>query len=233
IVVALFVWFYHEAIREGQEWTTTIVSLPAASARTALRAEALRQAAFLRMALGPEREPPGVRSQLEESAAICRELGDDRRLGMALSQLGQLPAHGRPGDVELLTEAVELLRAAGDPASLAFGLHWLATGVRIEGDSTRAHEAFSEAAALRRSLGLWDTLAMSLRNLCLIAWLAGDYDTARTYLEESLVHLRATGGQWVERTLGDLGFLGLLQADGRRAEPCFRESIQLASRNHN
>jgi len=38
LVVALFLWYYHEAIREGQQWATTIVSLPGASARTALRA---------------------------------------------------------------------------------------------------------------------------------------------------------------------------------------------------
>ncbi len=53
VVVALFVWFYHEAIREGQQWATTIVSLPGASARTALRAEALRHAGFFTLTLGP------------------------------------------------------------------------------------------------------------------------------------------------------------------------------------
>ncbi len=133
--------------------------------------------------------------------------------------MGQLPANGRECDRELLAEAVTLLRVAGDPASLAFGLHWLAMGLRIEGDLAGARAAFAEAAAIRRSLGLWDTLAMSLRNLCLIAWLTDDFDTAGKYLEESLIYLRASGGQWVERTLGDLGWLALRQADAERAEP--------------
>jgi len=223
-------WRFRGRHREGRAWLEAALARPGAEARTAPRAAALGVAGQLARALG---DRAAARARLEESAALCRELGDARGLGQALAQLGHLTT---PGDATaaraLLEEAVALARAAGDRPGLALALRFLGNleaPRRAAPGGPSPRSPLEESAALCRELGDGWGLGVALTGLAGRALRGGDQRAARAYLEEALAHRRA-----VDDTLGvalilrDLGALARREGDHRRAVRLCEESRALA-----
>src|SRR3972149_3253334 len=70
--------------------------------------------------------------------------------------------------------------------------------------------------------------AIVLNNLGLVAREQGDYDRAKTLLEETLAQFRLLGDKWgIAFSQSNLGIVAWNQGDHERAELLFRESLLL------
>ena len=85
LVGALWMWFLRRLLVEGRSWAEDLLAHPGAGQRTAARASALFAAGHFAWLQGDVRT---MRTRLDESVAIRRDLSDDAGLGRALPFLG-------------------------------------------------------------------------------------------------------------------------------------------------
>ena len=85
LVGALWMWFLRRLLVEGRSWAEDLLAHPGAGQRTVARASALFAAGHFAWLQGDVR---AMRTRLDESVAIRRELGDGAGLGRALPFLG-------------------------------------------------------------------------------------------------------------------------------------------------
>jgi predicted ATPase len=225
--LAVSIWrFWHSRgyLTEGRRWLDELLALPATTS-PATRAGGLGAAGLFAYAVGNLAEAEAL---LEESLALSRELGDDRRIANLLGNLGVI-AQDR-GDLDraavLLEECLAVDRALGDRWGLAASLTNLARLARLRGDLPRSRALQAESLALIRELGDARGEAMSLSNLASIAKDEGDLATAEALFEESLGRWRELGelrGIGVE--LRHLGMVAADRGDSARAEALIVESV--------
>ena len=184
-LVAAMRWFWAQRgfHREGRAWYSTF--LARARGRTTPRAWALREAGYLALRQG---DCSASMPLLEESLALCRELGDRTGVTAALVALGEvLYAQEDFSRGKLVAEdAVVLAREIGD-------WHWLHDALCRLGDITYHLGEYSQALACYE-----ETLSVSqqhryphgigsgLRGLGQLATIRGDYQKAGALLGESL-----------------------------------------------
>jgi predicted ATPase/transcriptional regulator with XRE-family HTH domain len=224
LVGALWMWFLRRLLVEGRSWAEDLLAHPGAGQRTAARASALFAAGHLAWLQGDVR---AMRTRLDESVAIRRELGDDPGLGRALPFLGLAISDDHRGARRLAEEGVALCRKLDDRWGLAMGLTNLGRIEATWGDDDAAEGPLEEATALFGAIGDDWLLALPLNSLGAIAYRQGNHVKAKAAFEQALPCFQAVEDRRnTAQVLTNLGFVALAQCEVDQARVIFTESLR-------
>ncbi|MGQ0603894.1 MAG: ATP-binding protein, partial [Anaerolineales bacterium] len=168
-------WFHSGYLSEGRSYLMRALELTETMGSPQTRIRVLQAAGGL---AGQQGDDTTVRLLCEETATLCREIGDMRGLAYALGGLGNLE------------ESVAIMREFGDKGDLATMLFYLGASVAASGDDTRARALQEESVALYQELGDRTNIASPLGYLGYMALRQGNYTAARSLFEESLALAR-------------------------------------------
>jgi ATP/maltotriose-dependent transcriptional regulator MalT len=217
---------YH---REAWEWLLLFLELPAAAARTEVRASALYAAGWLAWPLG---EDEAGRVLLEECGAIWHELGNEFESKRALVPLGRMAI--QRGDLAKVRAVLEVFMPVLDahpthPAyanGQAAGHSYRGMLAVAEGDVEEARQQFEIGLSFSRSMGHTYHIAWAYRDLASLAHLEGDADQARSLYEESLGLFRYIGDRTsVAMVLRESGSAELAFGDYPAARQRLQEAV--------
>ena len=217
-------WFHRGYWSEGRRWLEGALATEGgagAPLRTVARTKALFGTGVLAWTQG---DHSAARTQLEESVAIWRELGDKRGLAHTLHFLGvEVLGQGEHVAARALAqESVEIFREGEDTWGLAASLASLGIVAQTQEDYSLASSLLGESAALFRGMGDAWGLALPLRNLGIVALRQGDLDRAAAWLREGITTLRELGEKWfMSRNLETLAAVIAMQGDHERAARLF------------
>jgi DNA-binding SARP family transcriptional activator/tetratricopeptide (TPR) repeat protein len=211
---------------EGRTWLTR--SLRQCPRRcTAARAGALLGESVLVYALG---DLDAARLSAEESAAICRELGDQRGLAEALTLVGlSLSWQGQASLTQArLEEALALCREAGDCWGEAQALHYLGKyRANSLGDPT-GRAMLEQSVAILEGLGEKNVLTVALISLGTTEAGSGEYAPARALFERALALAREIEHPWgMANALTNLGCVFRIQGEYSTAQSHLEQALQL------
>jgi predicted ATPase/DNA-binding CsgD family transcriptional regulator len=216
-------WYHREYWSEWRRWldgTLAIRETAGYPGQTAARAKALSGGGFLAWMQGDQ---VLARSQLEESVALWREVGDKQGLAQALRFLsGSFESRGdyaaaRP----LAEESVKLFREGEDTFGLGITLSRLGITALAQGDYEVARAALEEGVEICRSIEDDWALALALRNLGIGALRESKHEEAVARLAESLGVLKETGNPLYMQNLELLAAAVSMRGDHRRAAILF------------
>jgi DNA-binding CsgD family transcriptional regulator/tetratricopeptide (TPR) repeat protein len=216
-------WYHREYWSEWRRWLDGALAIRdgnGGSGQTAARAKALSGGGFLAWMQGDQAT---ARSQLEESVALWREVGDKQGLAQALRFLsGSFESRGDYGAARpLAEESVELFREGEDRFGLGITLSRLGITALAQGDHAAARAAHEEGVAICREIDDDWALALALRNLGIGAFREGDHEEAMARLSESLAVLQETGNPLYMQNLELLAAAVSMQGNHRRAALLF------------
>jgi tetratricopeptide (TPR) repeat protein len=126
-----------------------------------------------------------------------------------------------------LSEALQVLRAAGDQLYIARSLHRLAELAREQDDYDTAQPLLEEAIMQGRQLGDRYFLSRSLSGLGLVAQARGDDDQAEALFQEALVVARELPVATWHIPLRHLAGIAIDRHDYRRARTLLEEGLAL------
>src|SRR5215203_460020 len=216
-------WFHREYWSEWRRWLDGMLAIRESAGGpgpAAARAKALSGAGFLAWMQGDQGQ---ARSQLEESVALWRAVGDKQGLAQALRFLsGSFESRGdyvaaRP----LAEESVKLFREGDDTFGLGISLSRLGITALAQGDYEVARAALEEGVEICREIEDDWALALALRNLGIGALREGDLEVAVARLAESLTVLQETGNPLYMQNLELLAAAVSMRGDHRRAALLF------------
>jgi predicted ATPase/DNA-binding XRE family transcriptional regulator len=223
LVGALWMWFLRRLLVEGRSWAEDLLLHRGAGQRTAARASALFAAGHFAWLQGDVR---AMRTRLEESVAIRRDLRDDAGLGRALPFLGLAIDDDHKAGQRFAEEGVALCRKLNDSWGLAMGLTNLGRIEGTWGHDLAAESPLEEATGLFRSIGDGWLLALPLNSLGAIAYRQGDYMKAEAAFEQALPCFRAVEDRRnTTQVLTNLGFVALARSEVDQARAIFAESL--------
>ena len=176
-------WFSRGLLPLGKRAVLEALARPGAQRPTRERCVALFGAGQFCSFAGEYEEAIGY---LEQSVAIARELGDQKRIAATLQPLG-FAELGRRRFVEArrhLEESVTVARAIDDKQQLAAALNALAQLCRVEGDLAGAEPLYDQVVALGRQVGNPNLVAIGLLNVTMVYVLRGAHSSARMALQE-------------------------------------------------
>jgi tetratricopeptide (TPR) repeat protein len=126
-------------------------------------------------------------------------------------------------------QALALARQINDPVSLANTLHFLGASAGRQSDFQRAATLLSESLALaRQDASLKAQIPPLLNNLAIVYKRLGDYEQARSLLENGLAEVQQAGDKVSTATsLANLGNIYTLQGNFPQAAAVHRESLLL------
>lgn len=219
-------WFVRGYLSQARQWLERCIQQDGALP-VALRAKLLNAAGVITRMQG---EHAQAQVYLEDSLALCRELGDLSGVAGTLNSLGILAQV--QGDYALaqrsFEESVALRQQLGDRAGAAVALGNLGVTFQNQGNHTRAAELYEESLSIKRALGDQAGMAMTLINLGAIALGQDDLAKAHPYLNESLQLGRELGDQQnIGICLNNLGMIALFQGDLERARACQEECLTI------
>ena len=181
------------AVREELEHRDRILStlekLP--SAMPAEVIDAVLEWAWVRNRRG---QYEGMLEKIEQAVQIARELGDKRRLGLALSWMGNVhmvtgfPSRGFP----YLEEAQALAAETGDDQVLLLPL-FIATWSLVERDARSGEEKLAEVIEMARKQDVPDILGHALTYRAIALARLGQFDEASALVEEALALIPSIG----------------------------------------
>jgi predicted ATPase len=220
-------WEVREHLAEGARRLSDVLARPGAQPPTELRARALFGAGVL---TGTRGEYAAAIELFRQSAAIRREMGDDKSVAVSVNALavttqkqGDLPAAR-----SLFEESLELWRVLGDRMAVSRALSNLASVVKAQEDYPAARALAEESLIESLAIGDRAGAALTLGNLGDLAREQNDAKAARTFYEESLAAFRDLGDPWgTAGALTDLGSLAREQGDSAAARALFTESLEL------
>jgi predicted ATPase/DNA-binding SARP family transcriptional activator len=223
---ALF-WFWHFRghFTEGRALAQRAVAVVAA--KGAGRAGALWCAGSIAWIQG---DLSAARTELEESVAIWRVLGDGRSLAWSLNHLGLAVLYqGDPeGARRLMEEGLEYSRRHGTGWDLALQTANLGLTYHRLNRASAAREHVEEGLALFRDIGDPWGLSIALLYLGVVASGQSEYGRARSAVEEALPLLRAEGNPWnIAEALNLLAEIVMEQGDLVRAMRLLAEAFAL------
>ena len=195
LVTALKQYFHRRGLLGlAQRVMSEALAHPGAQARDAERSRAQFSIGQICNFLGRYRDALG---HLEESIAIAREIGDQRRVESALQQLGfVLEGLGDlAGATKCYDESIVLARELGNKREIASALSNRAQLHRLRGTFDAAQPLHEEVLGLVRELGDHEGIAIALLNLAMIAIGRGNTDDACGMLLEALSITVATGSR--------------------------------------
>ncbi|HXG75962.1 MAG TPA: adenylate/guanylate cyclase domain-containing protein [Gaiellaceae bacterium] len=218
-------WRAHGHVTEARRWLGQGLAQADGVPRD-VRAKALWAAARQAMAQSATSDAEAL---VEEALPLFEELGQEREVVFALSELAWIALDRDPARAEALSEqAVARARGLGDSRAVSGALNVLSSVVDAGGDHTRALALNAEALALRRALGDLLLVADSAYNLGQSAFLADDLRRAREAFEESLATAQELGDTLhVAASTCMLGELSLLEGDPGRARALLAESLDI------
>jgi non-specific serine/threonine protein kinase len=179
-------WFWHSRgpAREGAAWLDQFLDADG-RADPATRADALSGSALMAWTLA---EYGHAADRVREALALWRSLGD--RLGLVRALLfAALIANARHEEAweyEVMVEAVEVARAAGDPLWIALSVGSLGHTLARRGDFAGALAALDEDLALLRTIGYERGIGWALEGLGDVALASGDAERAQRHYREAL-----------------------------------------------
>jgi len=128
----------------------------------------------------------------------------------------------------LLTRALEIARASGDPAEEAFALFQLSYVSWSKGQFIQAEESLLRGLDIYRKLGDRWGEARALNNLGFILTDQGEYERSAVYLEESLRLFEEMEDSWgMAKVLNNLGILHLNRGEYEDARRYLERSLEL------
>jgi predicted ATPase/class 3 adenylate cyclase len=188
ILGALWLWYW-TAFGEGLEWAKRVLALPSASGRTVERARALFTGEICAAGAG---DMPSMRLFSEEAFDICREVGDDATLALALALGG-----GYPDDWERVKrnniEAIEIAARTGDPWVAAWSKMISGVCAMLMQDMPLAREWSAEAMDEFAALGDSWSRASGSTSLAFALIQFGELDEARAAIDGSIATLVDVG----------------------------------------
>jgi predicted ATPase/class 3 adenylate cyclase len=220
-------WFLRSYLSEGRAWLEEALQADPAQQRSRAR----DWAAFVAGAVATlQSDFETARARLLESAAIFRELGDERGLAYPLIFLGQTsffqadPATART----LYEEGLAVARRVGDTWASAIALFFSANSAFGSDEPERARDLAAESLALFRQAGDPWGKSMPLAVLGRLALLEGDHATARAQLGEALAARRLVGDKWgLAQVLNGVGDVARSAGDLIGARAAYEESLEL------
>ncbi len=198
---------------EGRRWLEAALELPQTGRPTIARARALLAAGDLAYYQDGNLR---ARSLLEESVSLCRILGAEKDLAIALSTLGVLlrMQGDRAIADPLLEESEKLCRQLGSSWELSYLLRKLAEHAAQAGELKQAALYAQESFMLAKKLGDKALIATVLSTLGNIAARQDDLTQAIAYNHECLIFARELSDKLlIALALNNLGFFTALQGD--------------------
>jgi tetratricopeptide (TPR) repeat protein len=154
----------------------------------------------------------GARAALEESVVLARALGDITRELFALNRLA-MTSVSADEEERLYHKVYALAVAAGDRKGMMSALNNLGVMMGYK-DQVKARDYYRQALAIARELGAQNDEALYLINLATVDIHLGEFDAARTGLQEGLVlALRLGALPGVVFAVKNFGYLA--QAEGQ------------------
>jgi predicted ATPase/DNA-binding winged helix-turn-helix (wHTH) protein len=178
-------WITRGFLGLGLRMTVEALARAGADERSLARCRGLLDAGWIGVLMGRYAEAQGY---LEESLVIAREIGDKRRIAMALQPLGY--ACLAKGDMAAarthLQDALAMARELGDKREIAAALNVLAQLLRVEDELDAAEPLYEQGLALARELQDRESIAIGLLNLAMVSIGRGYGDRASPMLLEVL-----------------------------------------------
>jgi len=198
---------------EGQRWLEAALRLRQTGEPSTAWARALWTAGDLAFFQG---SGLAARPLLEESVSLCRALGAEKELAIALGALGALMR--MQGDHEaagpLLEESEKLCRKLGKNWEYSYLLRRLAEHAAETGELKQAVEYAHESYTLAQKLGDKSLIATVLSTLGNISARLDDLKQAIAYNQESLTLARELGDKLLTAlAMSHLGYFTALQGD--------------------
>ena len=134
-----------------------------------------------------------AKDQLSKCLAISEESGDISTRSSAMINLAwvtSLEANWREA-AKFAHKGISIKKELGQKESAAEGLHWLGNSLLGAGEIAGAILAFSEAADIRKKLGLNHLVLESISGLAIAYLEEGRLDEARAYVDKILHYLEA------------------------------------------
>jgi predicted ATPase/DNA-binding SARP family transcriptional activator len=219
-------WRMRGHFHEGRGWLEKCLG-QCPEKNSAARAAALAAQASMLYALG---DVGAARLPAEESAAIYRELGDDRGLARVLVFIGStLVWQGETRRAQAqLEEALALARAAGDRSLEAYALHVLGHLLSDRGGDPAGRAMLAECAAILEEVGDTGLLASTMVALGIACLGSGEYGPARARLERGLALAREVGHPLgVADALTNLGCVYRILGEYALAQSHLENSLQV------
>lgn len=218
-------WIVRGYLLEGREYLSTMLALPGAAERTALRASVLNALATLTFELG---NFDAARSFLEESLEIARALGDRRNLGVAINHLSWTNLiQGRYQLAqELAEESLALARDLNDKRGMAVAFNNLGWATGFRGDLTASVAYAENGLQLRREIADERGVGFSLMNLGWVEGMLGRIEAANAFMAQARHLLQALGDkQLIAFCQSWGGYTLLIQGDFAAAQTLLEESV--------
>jgi predicted ATPase/DNA-binding SARP family transcriptional activator len=176
-------WFVHGHSEEGLRTLETVLAVPGEVPPLA-RNKALNGAAMLASDRG---DYAAARRFLEDSLALAEELGDPHRIGVALSNLGNIALYEERWDdaCKLYEESIPLHRSAGAIRDVAISLENLGIAKAAAGDSDAGVALLEEAIDLAKSSEAPHQRASASVDLVWILLERGELDRAAELLADA------------------------------------------------
>lgn len=212
---------------EGRSWVQRLLDAGGATA-DATGASLLAVAGKLALDQG---DLATARTYLEQSVALCRNLGDQRELAISLTHLA-VTRHEEGAFQEaraLLSEAVASLDASDDEARLANALAALARSHHALGELEPAQAVIDKSVTLWRKLSGISGLAIALNIRGMLARDTGDLAQAADLFDESQELAHSIGDRLsIMVALNNLGTTRLYQGDYDAADRHLNAGLELA-----
>ena len=175
---------------------------------------------------------PAARSICQASLALCREMGEAGRSGLAaaLDRLADVETEegNYAAALPLFEEALAIRRQLHETHSAGHTLTLLGWLAMRAGDYEAATTRLDEALAQCRALGDPVLIGQALAGRGELAVRQGQYRLAAGLLEESLDLRRKLGEVWgIAGSLGSLGWVALRQRDFKRTRERLGESLAI------
>lgn len=214
-------WEVHTHFKQARELYSEVLARPEAAAHTDERASALMGGG--RIAWCMDDNLP-ARDYFHSALDIYRELGNKRQMGFALAFLGFVErSEGEFGRSRAhFDEIFGLAQELKDPQLLAIVQSGRGSLAMDGGDLNLARQLKEESLVLYRGIG--DIYIISLLSLSLSRVLAllGEYEQARSILEECVATSRQLGNKWVAPYyLEGFGEVALGEGNAARAAKLF------------
>jgi len=220
-------WLVRGHLSEGRAWIASLLALPAARRPSLALARLLRGAGRLAWAQNDWRQAAGA---LEQSRALCAELGDLAGSAGALNHLGEVAeAQGRYTQAAaFFAESLALFERLGDRKGSAAALVSYGRMMQAQGQHERAAELIAASLALFEELGDRGGLAAAFTVQGQVMSMLGQHARADELFGRSVALFESFGFRHgVGWALTNQGQAALEQGDSARAEQLFAESVEL------
>ena len=221
-------WLKRGYFAEGRTWCSRLLEKTSGESQTSERAKALGAAGMLAF---QHADYFAAKSLHNESLAIWRALGEQKRIAGQLGNLGNIALEeGDDSKARALhEECLAVMRELNDSWGMAGALNNLGNVANAQGDFAVARAFYEECLTIAQDLGDQHGQGISLHNAGVAAYEQGDLGSARRMLEESLVVRRKLEDRWgIASSLNNLGEVAVAQADYPTARGLFHEALTIS-----